>query len=140
MTMTQAMTFLIDELRAAWNAQDIQRLAALYAPEYEGRDVAQAEPERGPQGVIQTLARYLQAFPDLSFTLDEVIADDDRLALNWTVSGTHRGALMHIPPTGRAIEVKGVSIYTVANGKIVRGLFVWDVAGLLRSIGLLPEL
>ncbi len=140
MTMTQEMTYLIDELRAAWNAQDIQRLAALYAADYEGRDVAQAEPERGPQGVTQTLARYLQAFPDLRFTLDEVIADGDRLALNWTVRGTHRGALMHIPPTGRAIEVKGVSIYTIANGKITRGLFIWDVAGLLRSLGLLPEL
>ncbi len=140
MTMTQEMTYLMDELRAAWNAQDIQRLAALYAADYEGRDVAQAEPERGPQGVIQTLARYLQAFPDLRFTLDEVIADNDRLALNWTVHGTHRGALMRIPPTERAIEVKGVSIYTVSKGKITRGLFIWDVAGLLRAIGLLPEL
>lgn len=140
MTMTQEMTYLVDELRTAWDAQDIERLAALYAPEYEGRDVAQAEPERGPQGVVQTRVRYLQAFPDLCFTLDEVIADEDRLALNWTVRGTHRGALMHIPPTGRAIEVKGVSIYTVVRGKITRGLFIWDVAGLLRSIGLLPEL
>jgi hypothetical protein len=47
---------------------------------------------------------------------------------------------MRIPPTGRSIAVRGTSVLTVESGKIIRGLYVWDVAGLLRSIGLLPEL
>jgi hypothetical protein len=47
---------------------------------------------------------------------------------------------MNIPPTGRNVEVLGTSVLTVGDGKIARGLYIWDVAGLLRSIGLLPEL
>jgi hypothetical protein len=47
---------------------------------------------------------------------------------------------MHIPPTGRKIAVRGISVLTIENGKITRGLYVWDAAGLLRTIGLLPEL
>jgi hypothetical protein len=47
---------------------------------------------------------------------------------------------MRIPPTGCDIAVRGISVLTVENGKVTRGLYIWDVAGLLRSIGLLPEL
>jgi hypothetical protein len=47
---------------------------------------------------------------------------------------------MHIPPTGRKIAVRGISVLTIENGKITRGLYVWDAAGLLRTTGLLPEL
>ena len=47
---------------------------------------------------------------------------------------------MHIPPTGRKIAVRGISVLTIENEKITSGLYVWDAAGLLRAIGLLPEL
>ena len=47
---------------------------------------------------------------------------------------------MNIPPTGKKIAVKGVSILTIHEGRIVRGLYVWDVAGMLRDLGLLPDL
>lgn len=131
---------IIDRLRAAWQARDIQGVANLYAHDYEGIDVAQREPQRGPAGVVQSLALYAQAFPDIQFTLDEAIAQDNRVALVYTVRGTHTGSIMHIPPTGRSIEVKGVSLITVERGQISQGAAIWDVAGLLRTIGLLPEL
>jgi steroid delta-isomerase-like uncharacterized protein len=86
------------------------------------------------------MERYLRAFPDLRFLEEETIIQDNHVVLSWTARGTHRGELMHIPPTGRKISVRGVSLLTVENGRITRGLYVWDVAGLLRAIGLLPEL
>jgi steroid delta-isomerase-like uncharacterized protein len=95
---------------------------------------------RGPQGMHQTLARYWRAFPDLRFTVEETVVQGNRIAQIWTARGTHWGPLMNIPPTGRRIEVRGVSLLTIEGGKVRQGLYIWDVAGLLRAIGLLPEL
>ena len=86
------------------------------------------------------MERYLRAFPDLRFVEEEIVVQDNRAVLVWTAHGTHGGKLMRIPPTGRKIAVRGTSVLTVEDGKVTRGLYVWDVAGLLRTIGLLPEL
>jgi steroid delta-isomerase-like uncharacterized protein len=132
--------WLVRDLLEAWNTHDEERVKSFYAPAYEGVDVGQAEPQRGPQSVSRNVERYLRAFPDLRFVEEDIVAQDDRVVLVWKAYGTHKGKLMNIPPTGRNIAVRGISMLTVENGKIVRGLYVWDVAGLLRSIGLLPEL
>ncbi|HEX6710703.1 MAG TPA: ester cyclase [Rubrobacter sp.] len=134
------MQQLVEGLLDAWNAHDTGRIESFYAAEYEGVDVGQAEPERGPQGISRSVDRYLRAFPDLSFVEEGLVVEGDRAVLVWTAHGTHGGKLMSIPPTWRKVSVRGVSVLTVENEKITRGLYVWDVAGLLRTIGLLPEL
>jgi steroid delta-isomerase-like uncharacterized protein len=131
---------LVRDLLEAWNTRDLERIKTFYAPEYEGVDVGQAEPRRGPRDVARTVERYLRAFPDLRFVEDDIVVQGNRAVLVWTAHGTHGGELMRIPPTGRYIAVRGTSVLTVEGGQITRGLHVWDVAGLLRSIGLLPEL
>jgi steroid delta-isomerase-like uncharacterized protein len=125
---------------AAWNAHDPDGLAALAAPDFEGTDVAGAGALTGADGFRRYAAAYLRAFPDLVFTPDEVLADGDRMAVRWTAEGTHRGEFLHIPPTGRAIAVCGVTFLTLDGGRVRRSESVWDVAGLLRALGLLPEL
>lgn len=134
------ITRLVRDLLEAWNTHDPELIRSFYAPEYEGVDVGEAEPRRGPSDVAQTVERYLRAFPDLHFVEDDVVAQGDRAVLVWTACGTHGGQLMRIPPTGREISMRGTSVFTIRDGKITSGLHVWDVAGLLRSIGLLPEL
>jgi hypothetical protein len=59
---------------------------------------------------------------------------------DWQAEGTHQGPIMNIPPTGRRVQVRGVSILEVKDGLIVRGQYIWDLAGMLRHMGLLPEL
>ncbi len=131
---------LVEDLLDAWNAHDTGRITTFYAPEYEGVDVGEAEPQRGPQAISRSVDRYLRAFPDLRFVEEDVVVQGDRAVVVWTAHGTHGGRLMHIPPTGRKIAVRGISVLTIENGKITRGLYVWDAAGLLRAFGLLPEL
>ena len=138
--MPKLSTGLIAELLEAWNAHDVEGVAALHAPDYEGVDVGEATPQHGPEGIRQSLARYLLAFPDLHLTIEEPVAAGDRVVLTWTARGTHRGTLMHIPATGRGVVVRGVSLLTISGGRVTRGLYIWDVAGLLRSLGLLPDL
>jgi steroid delta-isomerase-like uncharacterized protein len=131
---------LVEDLLEAWNAHDTGRITTFYAPHYEGVDVGEAEPQRGPQAISRSVDRYLRAFPDLRLVEEDVVVQGDRAVVVWTAHGTHGGKLMHIPPTGRKIAVRGISVLTIENGKITHGLYVWDAAGLLRTIGLLPEL
>jgi steroid delta-isomerase-like uncharacterized protein len=130
---------LVSDLLAAWNAHDPERAAAFYAPNYVGTDVGHASPQHGPRGRMVVLRSYIRAFPDLRFE-GEVLVDGERAVLLWTMHGTHRGTIMHIPPTGRKVAVRGVSVLTIADGLITHGETIWDTAGFLRALGLLPEL
>ena len=128
------------QLIDAWNSHDMERVARLYAPEYRGVDVGQSAQQQGTQGILQMLSRYWSAFPDLTFTPEETIVHGNRVVLVWTARATHLGRLMNIPPTNRCVAFRGVSLLTVEGGKVWEAAYIWDVAGLLRSIGLLPEL
>jgi steroid delta-isomerase-like uncharacterized protein len=136
----QALEHLMAEVLSTWNVHDVDRAITFYALDYEGTDVAEAQPQHGPDGIRGTMTRYLEAFPDLFFTEEATLIEGDHIAMVWTVEGTHQGKLMNIPPSGRRIKVRGTSLLTVADGKIARALYIWDVAGLLRGIGLLPDL
>jgi steroid delta-isomerase-like uncharacterized protein len=134
------MDLFVRQLIDVWNSYDLAQVATLYDPEYRGHDVAQAQPQQGITGLQSTLAAYWQAFPDLRFTAEHFVAERDQLALFWRATGTHLGPFLHIPATGHKIEVQGAGHHLLRNGRIVQSLYIWDTAGLLRSLKLLPEL
>ncbi len=128
------------ELLRAINAGDAAGAAVLFDEQYAGIDVADPTPQRGLVDVRRAIERYLEAFPDLHVDAVTTVTEVERVALFWAATGTHRGPLMHIPPTGRLVDVRGVALLRIEREKIVEGLYLWDVAGLLRAIGLLPDL
>jgi steroid delta-isomerase-like uncharacterized protein len=134
------ITGIVERLVEAWNSHDVEQVMALYAPEYQEEDVGQPAPSRGLESVRRSVRRYLTAFPDMQLTLDDVLVQGNRAAFLWTLTGTHRGGLMNIPPSGRPVRVRGTTLLTVEAGKITRNVRIWDMAGMLRAIGLLPDL
>lgn len=140
MSELEANTRLARDLVAAWNAHNIRRVASFFSDAYVGEDVGMHGQMRGVRDVQRYVAYNLLGFPDLHFEIHDTIAQGDKVALVWTVMGTHAGKVMNIPPTGAKISAQGVSILTVRDGRIVHSLRVWDVAGMLRHIGLLPDL
>ena len=68
------------------------------------------------------------------------IEKDGKLVLHWLAKGNHQGQLMKIPATGKNVFIHGMSILTFEKGKIIHGQVMWDLAGVLRQIGLLPEI
>jgi len=124
----------------AWNTHDLPHLLTFYTTDYEAADVSQAAPIRGREEVERVIRAMFEAFPDLNLSCDVPIVQGDRVAVAWAMSGTHYGKVMHIPPTRRRVQVRGISMLTLVDGQIARALHVWDVAGLLRAIGLLPDL
>jgi steroid delta-isomerase-like uncharacterized protein len=138
--MPETVTALVAGLIDAWNAHDADRVASFCGADYEGLDIGEPIPQRGPAAMRATAQRYLDAFPDLHFYRNDIVYEGGRLVLSWTATGTHCGYLMNIPPTGRPILIRGISVLRIKKGKVVHGYYMWDVAGMLRSIGLLPEL
>lgn len=130
----------IIELIDAWNAHDPVRVAACYAADYVGEDVGAPGVQRGPEEIRKITQVYLRAFPDLRVDLDDLIADGDKAVIVWTLRGTQRGTFMRIPPTHRPVAVRGTTLVEMRDGRIARATRIWDVAGLLRALGLLPEL
>lgn len=80
------------------------------------------------------------AFPDLILTLMDVVADEDQVALFWIARNMHRGSIMNIPASGRAVSAIGVNLLKLRDGLVRETTTIWDVAGMLRGIGLLPDL
>ena len=92
----------------------------------------------GLAGAKQKWAAYLAAVPDMHATVEELVAEGDKIAVRWTVQGTHQGELLGIPATGRHAVFRGISIYRLANGKIVEQWEQWDRLDLLRQLGAVP--
>ncbi|MCC6456280.1 MAG: ester cyclase [Caldilineaceae bacterium] len=134
------MRSLAEAVITAWNSHDFTQVEYLYSPHYEGYDVAQAAPQAGLEGIRSALENYWRAFPDLHFTLEQSVIEGDQMSLFWRARGTHRGPILNIPATGRRIDVQGVALHRLLDNKVVYCLYIWDTAGLLRSLGLLPEL
>ena len=82
------------------------------------------------------------AFPDIHFTIEDEVADDDTLAVRWTMRGTHRGDLVMpegpLTPTGKQVQVTGMSFFHVAGGKVVEWWVNADNLGFLQQLGVIP--
>lgn len=138
--MTPDLATCADNINQAWNSHDIDRVLNFYSFDCVGSDVGQTTLIRGREGVRSMLEMYWKAFPDLQFTITDTVVQDSRLVVVWVAGGTHQGPIMNIPPTGHKVEVRGVSIIDIKDGLVIRGQYIWDLAGMLRHMGLLPEL
>ncbi len=92
----------------------------------------------GREAWRQSFTPFFTAFPDLKFTVELTIIEGDRMAVRWAATGTHTGDFRGIAPTGKQINIAGVAIYRVAEGKIVERWSQPDTLGLLQQIGAIP--
>jgi steroid delta-isomerase-like uncharacterized protein len=128
-------------------AQRSWELASQHNPdaleEVYAADLVWHEPDQEVHGLEeakQYYSTYLSAFPDLSFTVEDVLADGDKVVSRWTGRGTHQGEIEEFgPPTGKQIEIKGITIHRFEEGKIVEEWERYDILGLLHQLGLVPE-
>jgi steroid delta-isomerase-like uncharacterized protein len=86
----------------------------------------------------EVLAGVRAGLPDIKIEVGDVIAEGDIVVAPWTMSGTHLGELMGIPPSGKAVRWDGITIYRIEDGKVVDERGEEDGLGLLRQIGAIP--
>lgn len=92
----------------------------------------------GIEGQKQLIGMYLTAFPDLHLTVEDMIAEGDKVVSRWSGSGTHQGKFMGIPPTGKQGTVTGIEIIRIAGSKFVEHWMELDALGLLQQLGVVP--
>jgi predicted ester cyclase len=92
----------------------------------------------GLEGARQTVTMYLTAFPDLYFTVEDFIAEGDKVVARLTVRGTQQGIFMGIPPTGKHAMITAIDINRMAGGKSVEHWLEMDTLGLLQQLGVIP--
>jgi steroid delta-isomerase-like uncharacterized protein len=86
----------------------------------------------------QLLAAFRGAFPDLRITIEDLIAEGDKVANRATYSGTHRGAFQGLAPTGKRFTIAGINVSRIADGKVVEDWTVLDMLGMLQQLGAVP--
>jgi steroid delta-isomerase-like uncharacterized protein len=91
-----------------------------------------------PDGFKGFVAMWRDSFSDWHSTVEELIAEGDRVAERWTGRGTHQGELQGIPPTGKRVEVPGSVFYRIVGGKIVEFRGQLDMLSLMQQIGAVP--
>jgi steroid delta-isomerase-like uncharacterized protein len=95
-------------------------------------------PPQGLEGVKELVAGFRTAFPDMKFIIEDQIAEGNQVATRLTVRGTHLGEFMGIPASGKPVSVSAVSIWRVAEGKLVNEWVNWDSLGMMQQIGVIP--
>jgi steroid delta-isomerase-like uncharacterized protein len=123
----------------AFNQGKYDVIEELVASTFVNHDPATGD-TKGPQGTRELIEGYRSAFPDIRIKIEEQIAEGDLVATRWTGTGTHKGELMGIAPTGKGTTVTGVTIDKIKDGKIVESWNNWDTLGLMRQLGVVPEL
>jgi steroid delta-isomerase-like uncharacterized protein len=123
----------------AWKlADNPDVLDEVYAP-----DVVWHEPDqeiRGLEQAKQFVTTYKTAFPDMTVTVEDMIVEGDKVVSRVTLRGTHQGETEEFgPPTGRQVELKGITISRIEGGKIVEDWDSYDNLSAMQQLGLVPE-
>jgi steroid delta-isomerase-like uncharacterized protein len=92
----------------------------------------------GIEGVRQTIGMFVAAFPDLNLTLEDFIAEGDKVVVRWTMRGTHQGASLGMPPTGKQFTLPGISLVCLDGGMAAETWVNYDQLVLLQQLGLVP--
>jgi steroid delta-isomerase-like uncharacterized protein len=121
-----------------FNDGNVDVVDEIVAEEYLNHDLVPGEAP-GRAGLKQFVLYLRSAFPDLHFTIEQTVADDDKVVVRWRSKGTHKGEFMGVPGTGISTSVTGMAMHRVADGKIVEGWNNWDALGMLTAMGVVPN-
>jgi len=94
-------------------------------------------PVHGLESLKQFVMIYRTAFPDFHFTLEDLIAEGDKVTVRFTCTGTQRGELLGIPPTGKRVTLTGIDIVRFADGKFAESWTNFDALGMLQQLGVI---
>jgi steroid delta-isomerase-like uncharacterized protein len=126
---------LVNEI---WNQGKLELIDELVDANYVRHDPAWPEPIHGQEGLRQYIAATRHAIADGQFTIEDLIAEGDKVVTRWTLQGTQQGEFMGIPPTWREVSLTGISIMRVENGRIAEVWDGYDALSLMQQLGVVP--
>jgi steroid delta-isomerase-like uncharacterized protein len=121
----------------AWNRGELNTVYEIFDARHVSHGVGVELPD-GPDGFKQLIAVYRAAYPDIHFTVEDQLAEGDKVAIRWSATGTHEGELMGIAPTGKQVTLTGMAISRIVDGKIMETWNSFDALGQLQQLGVIP--
>jgi steroid delta-isomerase-like uncharacterized protein len=118
-----------------WNERRLEFIEKIFAKTHALVEPTVTGGGVGPAAYRRHVERFLTAFPDLKFVVDDTVSEKDKLVVAWTLTGTHRETFLGIAATNKKVSVSGITINQIADGKILESTVVWDAVGLLQQIG-----
>jgi predicted SnoaL-like aldol condensation-catalyzing enzyme len=121
-----------------FNAGNLEVADEIIAPEHVNHDPTLADIPPGPEGQEQ-VNLYRGAFTNVHISVEEQLAEGDKVVTRWSASGTHQGELMGVAPTGNQVTITGLTINRLSDGKIAESWSNYDALGMMQQIGAIPE-
>lgn len=122
------------------NRPDLELANELIVEDYVHHDPSlPPELQRGRENYKKLFGMFLTAFPDLHGTIEDIVAEGDRVASRVQWKGTHKGELQTIPPTGRPVNFGFMQIQRIEEGKIAEGWVIFDSLGMMQQLGVIPS-
>ena len=125
-----------------WNEELFQKrnldaIDEMVAPNAVLNQAGSPNPLYGPCDVRKWAEGLFTAFPDMKVQIEDIVADEQQVAVHFVASGTHEGEFMGIPATGQTITIHGTSFQRIEDGRVVEEWEVVDLLGLLRQLGVI---
>jgi predicted ester cyclase len=122
-----------------FNKGNLAIIPEFIAPDYVYRSPLGME-AKGPEGFKQMVARVRTAFPDIHFTIEDIIAEGDKVVTRFTRRSTHQGEFMGIAPTGKKVTITGILITRWVGGKEVEAWESLDTLAMFQQLGVVPPM
>ncbi len=123
----------------AYNRQDVERMSQWVSSNTNYFFHLPAMPfPMDWNGRKQFVAAAIKAFPDIDHHILDIVAEGDKVAVRFNITGTHKGELQGIPPTGKEVSIDGMDFLTIIDGKIAEEWLNSDMMGLMQQIGAIP--
>jgi steroid delta-isomerase-like uncharacterized protein len=140
MSVEQNKAVLRREVEELYNhTGNLDVVEELFSPEYVSHEPTSGE-TRGIEGARQFAATFREAFPDLECTVEDMVAEGDEVVMRFRGSGTHEGETEAFgPPTGKRMEITGITIKRLAGGRIDEAWTNFDALGMMRQLGVIAD-
>ncbi len=121
-----------------WNGKKHDMIDEFYAADFVNVDPSSPEVKNLEQ-FKQWVAEMDAGFPDEQITIEDMIAEGDKVVKQWSVKATHTGEFMGIPPTNKKTNMSGITIYRIVDGKVKECVWSYDTYGFMVQLGVIPS-
>jgi len=122
-----------------WNLGKLDELRELVAENCSHHDSVFPSLQAGVDNLRRHISMCRNGFPDCKFTIDDTIAERNEVVIHWTVTGTHKGQFLSMPPTDRKVSVTGTSIFRIEGGKIAEQWADWNLMSMMEQLGVMSQ-
>ncbi len=126
-------------IEEAFNQGNLDVIDETNSSEWVHHDPAMPEEGHGLEAARQFVQMYRSAFPDTHITIEDQVAEGDKVVTRWRAQGTHEGELMGISPTGNRVEITGITIDRIEGGKTVETWDQYDALGMMQQLGVMEQ-